>query len=180
MTATPKRTLLGQGKYLRLVREDRWEYIERCLASGVVVLVPVDDAGNLILVEQYRWPVRTHCVELPAGLVGDEAGQEGEGLETAARRELLEETGYEARNLRLVATAAPTAGACSEIVSIYLATGLVRRHAGGGDATENLKVHAVPLATVPAWLAAQQAAGKVIDLKVYAGLYFAAGRAAAQ
>ena len=53
---------------------------------------------------RHRWPVRTHCIELPAGLVGDVAGQEGEALEVAARRELLEETGYEAGGITLVAT----------------------------------------------------------------------------
>jgi ADP-ribose pyrophosphatase len=111
-------------------------------------------------------------IELPAGLVGDIAGEEDERLETAAGRELLEETGYRASRLELLTSGPPSAGMASEIVAFFLASGLVKVHDGGGDEAEDITVHAVPLAGVENWLDQQAAAGLLIDPKIYAGLYF--------
>ena len=91
----------------------------------------------------------------------------------AARRELLEETGYEARLMRALTCGPPSAGMSSEIVTFLLATGLSRTGRGGGDPTEEIEVHAVPLAEVPAWLEQRSDNGALVDPKVYAGLYFA-------
>src|SRR5580704_13589060 len=94
-SSDPKRTLF-EGKHIRMVARGDWEYAERKNVTGIVAIIAVTAEGKLLLVEQYRPPLGKTVIELPAGLAGDIAGQEGEAMVTAARRELLEETGYEA------------------------------------------------------------------------------------
>ena len=98
---------------------------------------------------------------------------ENEALTIAAQRELLEETGYEAARWTLVVHGPPSAGMSDECVAVFLAEGLTRVHAGGGDDTENITVHAVPVSDAVQWLQAAANQGKMIDPKVYAGLFFA-------
>lgn len=167
------RRVLAEGKHLRLVQDGRWEYAERTKAKGAVVIVAVTDDGRLLLAEQFRVPVGRRVVELPAGLVGDVEDEEAEELEAAARRELLEETGYEAAMMRVVAVGPPTSGLATEIVAFIVATQLRQVAAGGGDDSENIEVHAIELARVHNWLEEQAKRDVLIDPKVYAGLYFA-------
>jgi ADP-ribose pyrophosphatase len=67
---------------------------------------------------------------------------------------------------------APSAGLCDEQITFFNATGLKRVGPGGGDDTEDITVHAVSLAAVPTWLAERQQTGAVIDVKIFAALYF--------
>jgi len=173
MTDKPARQILAIGKFLQLVRVGHWEYAERTNSPGAVVIVPLTDDSRLVLIEQYRIPVNARVVELPAGLMGDSAHDRGETSESAAHRELLEETGYEARELRLLTSGPPSAGMSSEVVTFLLASGLSRTGRGGGVHTEQIEVHAVPLDDVPRWLLERRQAGTLVDPKVYAGLYFA-------
>jgi ADP-ribose pyrophosphatase len=166
--------VLAEGQHLRLVRRDRWEYAERIRGTGIVVIVAVTDDGRLLLTEQHRIPVGRPVIELPAGLAGDRAEDAGEDLETAARRELLEETGYEAEAFERLTEGPPSAGLSSEVVTFLRATRPRKVGAGGGDAHEAITVHAVPLGEVPGWLDAVVRRGCLVDPKVYAGLYFAA------
>jgi ADP-ribose pyrophosphatase len=166
--------VLGAGRFLRLVRRHGWEMVERVRVREIVVVVAVTPEGELLLVEQYREAVRGSVIELPAGLVGDEDGREGEPLEEAARRELLEETGWECAALERLSAGPPSAGLSSEVVTLLRASGLRRLHAGGGSGDERITVHAVPLAEAPVWLRAREAAGTLVDPKVWAGLWFAA------
>jgi ADP-ribose pyrophosphatase len=161
---------VGQGKFLRLVSEGGWEFAERNNASGVVVIVPFTQQGELIFVEQYRPPLKSNCIEFPAGLAGDSADAPGESLLTAARRELIEETGYEADEFEFLASAAPTAGLTSEVMSYFVARGLRRVGAGGGVGNEQITMHLVPLGDVRTWLA-EQSQRLVISATVYSGLY---------
>jgi ADP-ribose pyrophosphatase len=163
--------VLGEGRHLRLVRRRGWEYAERTNAVAVVVIVAITPEGRLLLTEQHREPVGRPVIELPAGLVGDRPGEADEDLATAARRELREETGYEAGELRPLAAGPPSAGLSSEIVTFLLAADLRRVGAGGGDEHEAIMVHAVPLAAVTDWLAGHTRAGRLVDPKVYAGLH---------
>jgi ADP-ribose diphosphatase len=165
--------VVADGKHIALVQRGRWEFARRKGVCGIVGIVAVTDEGKLVLVEQDRPPVNARVIELPAGLAGDAKGHEGEDLEVAARRELLEETGYAARRIERVAAGVPSAGMTDEVITLFLATGLTRSGAGEGDGEEDITLHEVPLADVEPWLRRQESAGKLIDLKVYAGLYFA-------
>ena len=169
--------ILHQGKYLRMVRQGTWEYSERVGSTGIVALVPITDAGEIVLVEQYRVPTAAYVIEIPAGLIGDKAGQEDESLELGAARELEEETGFKAGKLTRLMEGPSSAGSSNSVITFFLATDLVRTGPGGGDEHEDIAVHVVPLKGIDAWLQAQAKAGKVLDPKIFAGLYFASRRA---
>ncbi len=168
--------ILAETRFLRLVDRDGWAYVERPNCRGVVMIVPLTPDGRLVFVEQHRIPVSAQAIELPAGLIGDEPGHEDEDPVSSARRELMEETGYEARELELVSSSATSPGMANEVVHFVLAWDLVRVGRGGGVAGEKIVVHEVPLGDVEAWLREQERAGRVIAAKVYAGLYFARQR----
>jgi len=167
-----EKQIVWQGKFLQVAMRGTYECVERRGISGIVGIIAVTEDGRLILVEQFRPPVQANVIELPAGLAGDDAGGEGESLETAARRELFEETGYVARTMKAVAHGAASAGLSDEIITLMLAENVTRTGPGGGDEHERITVHEVPLPTLKEWLRQQQAAGKVIDVKVYSALAF--------
>ena len=161
-------TSIAETKYVRLVERGGWSYVERVNASGVVCIVACTNDGKILLVEQYRPPVGRNVIELPAGLAGDLSDQQDEAFEEAAQRELLEETGYRAKQLARTAVVASSAGLTDEVVTMFVATGLEQVGPGGGDEGEEIKLHEVPLAEVNEWLARAQDAGRL----VYAGLHF--------
>lgn len=171
MNPLPK-TILHTGKFLALIREGHWEYADRTRASGAVMIVAVTPEQKLLLVEQYRIPVHSRTMELPAGIVGDEPGNGDEANLTAAKRELEEETGYSADHLEELTTGPSGGGAISERVTLVRATQLRRVGQGGGVAHEDIVVHEVPLTEVAHWLEAKSKSGVLVDPKVYAGLYF--------
>ena len=111
-----RKKTLGAGKRLRLVSEGGWEFVERVGSSGVVSIVAVTDAGELVLTEQVRRSVGGPVIDLPAGLVGDEKGAHDESFLAAARRELLEETGFAARRFVLLGESPTSPGLTSETV----------------------------------------------------------------
>ncbi|QOV88564.1 NUDIX hydrolase [Humisphaera borealis] len=170
-------TTLFEGKFISVVKTGNWEFVRRRNLSGIVGIVAVTADDKLILIEQFRPPVGKFVIELPAGLAGDIAGSESEDLSVAARRELLEETGYEAKTMKLLGAGAASAGLSDEIITMFLAKGLKKTGTGEGDGHEQITTHEIPLVRVEAWLKKQVKAGKLIDLKVYGGLHFAnAGR----
>ena len=166
---SPAPRVVAAGKYLSFIDDAGWEYVTRPNISGIVVLVVITPARELVLVEQYRPAVQRRVVELPAGLVGDVS--KTESLATAAHRELVEETGFEAREMVELAEGPVAVGVSDELVTFFEARGLTRVGAGGGDETEDIAVHVVPLPTLTAFLAERRAAGLVVDPKIYAGLY---------
>jgi ADP-ribose pyrophosphatase len=166
--------VLAQGKFLRLVDEDGWEYVERSGTTGVVVIVAVTAEQRLLLVEQLRPAVHRRVIELPAGLAGDTAAASDESLVAAARRELIEETGYHAGELRRLAEGPVAVGLASEVVTFFHATGLRRVGPGGGDASEDIVVHEIALDGLRAWLAEKEGEGMAVDPKLFAGLYLIA------
>ena len=74
---------LFRGKFLELVKEGRWEYVRRVNANGAVMVIAVTEEGELLLVEEYRFPLHALTIGLPAGLSGD--GGEESTLESARR-----------------------------------------------------------------------------------------------
>lgn len=160
------------GRFLGMRERRGWEYTYRTNASGVVVMVPVTDDGHLVLVEQYRIPVESRVLELPAGLAGD-AGDMNEAFELAAQRELIEETGFKATHLEELMTSPSSSGLTNEMVTIFYASGLQKVGPGGGDGNEDITVHLVPLADAVSWLDEKRLAGFMIDPKIYAGLFWA-------
>ena len=173
MKAKATDRILAETKYLRLIDRDGWYFVERPTGSGVVVLVATTDDGKLILVEQHRPALDRTIIELPAGLVGDEVGFESEVAESAARRELWEETGYQAASVTPIVTGATAPGISSEELMFFRATGLEKTGPGGGVPGEEITVIEVPLEEVDAWLRARIHAGATVAVKVWAGLWFA-------
>jgi len=168
--------IVAETRFLRMVERAGWFFVERPNSKGVVTIIPRGAERRLIFVEQFRPPLDRNVIEFPAGLMGDEAGHENEDPVTAARRELIEETGYQANDLELVASTATSPGMANELVHFVLAWNLVRVGAGGGVESENIVVHEVPMADARAWLREQERKGLVIAAKVFAGLYFAGER----
>jgi ADP-ribose pyrophosphatase len=168
--------ILVQTHYLRMVERDGWFFVERPNCTGVVTVMPLTHERCLIFVEQFRPPLGRRVIEFPAGLMGDELGQEKESPVSAAQRELLEETGYEARDLEVVSSSATSPGLANELVHFVLAWNLDRVGAGGGIANEEIVVHEVPIEMAREWLSKREKEGLVIAAKVYAGLYFAGER----
>lgn len=152
-----------QGKFITVRKEGVWEYVGRANNIHAAVILAVDD-GHVILVEQYRVPLKANTLELPAGLIGDETA--GEGIEDAAARELEEETGYAAAHIEVIGEFASSPGMVSETFTLVRAHGLTKVSAGGGVADENITVHRVLLDDVPAFVASKRAEGLVMDVKL--------------
>ena len=157
--------VVWQGRYVTAKTRGRWEYVSRARDIGAAVILAIDD-GHVLLVEQYRVPLGRNCLELPAGLIGDEPGAEGEDDLSAAGRELEEETGYRAGRLEDMGTFYSSPGMVSESFTLVRASDLTRIHDGGGVAGENITVHRVPLDTLPRFIAAKRAEGCGVDVRM--------------
>jgi len=173
MQPNEPRRVLAEGQFTRLVAKDGWEWVERINTSGAVVVVAVTADRRVVLVEQYRIPLGRRVVELPAGLAGDVPGSAHEELAEAARRELLEETGYQADELEYLIEGPSSAGLADEVYAMFLARNARQVAPGGGDEAEQIQVHVVPMDEADRWLDERRAEGRMVDPKVYAGLYFA-------
>ena len=164
--------LMAEGKHLRLLRRGHWEFVERTNAVKAVVVVAVTKDQELLVVEQFRPPVGCAVLELPAGLVGDIQGEDPHDFEEAARRELLEETGYVPLALEVLTQGPISPGLSNEYIILVRALDLEKVSEGGGVENEQILVHHVPLGEVSLWMEKQLKLGKMVDPKLYAGLYF--------
>ena len=170
-TASEDVELLYEGQWLRLVRRGRWESCERThggdgLAVLVIAVTPNDE---VLFVDQYRVPLGARTIEMPAGLVGDDHSEDT--LESAARRELIEETGWEAGRVDVLLVGPTSSGMSNERIAFARALDLRRVGDGGGVGDESIIVHAVPRAQAPAWLMQKHREGYELDLKLWAGLW---------
>ena len=155
--------IVWQGRFIAAKRNGEWEYVSRTRGVSACVILAIH-AGEVVLVEQYRVPLGAMCLELPAGLIGDD--EEGEAVETAAIRELEEETGYRAERMVDLGRFHASPGMSSEGFTLLRAEGLTRVGEGGGVAGEDIIVHHVPVAQVPAFAAAKRAEGCAMDVKL--------------
>jgi ADP-ribose pyrophosphatase len=154
------------GKYITTKVRGTWEYVSRSRGIRAAVILAVDPENRVILVEQYRVPLGRICVELPAGLIGDHDHLAGEDDLVAAARELEEETGYHAGRMEVIGEFWSSPGMVSESYTLIRAHDLVKVSEGGGTEGENITVHRVPLAELPAFVAGRRALGDAIDTKL--------------
>ena len=164
---------LFETRWLGLYRIGHWDFVRRPASDCCVGILPLTPDGEVVLIEQFRIPIQRRVIEIPAGLVGDEPEFRGESLAETAARELLEETGYRAAEIRPLLASPTSAGMTSEFTHFFLATGLTRENEGGGVSGESITIHHVPIRQLRAWLAARQDDGCVIDFKIHAALWLA-------
>jgi ADP-ribose pyrophosphatase len=155
--------VVWEGRFIAAKRRGKWEYVSRTRGVSAAVIIAIDE-GEAILVEQFRVPLGCHCIELPAGLVGD--GEEGEEVAAAALRELEEETGYRAEHMVDLGRFYASPGMSSEGFTLLRAEGLTKVGDGGGVAGEDIQVHRVRLDQVPDFVAAKRAEGVAVDAKL--------------
>ncbi|MFA6219485.1 MAG: NUDIX hydrolase [Erythrobacter sp.] len=155
--------IVWQGKFLTTCKRGRWEYVTRPRGIRAAVVIAVED-GQVLLVEQYRVPMGANCLELPAGLIGDET--EGEAPLAAAARELEEETGYRAARMENCGDFYSSPGLLGESFTLVRATGLMKVSEGGGTEGENITVHRVALDRLRDFIAAKRKQGCGIDVRM--------------
>ena len=154
-----------EGKKVVVRERDGWEFVERKKGKSAAVVVARKDDGKIVLVGQYRRPVDAQVIDFAAGLIGDEGNDDAE---KTARKELEEETGYRCKNLQRLTTAPTSPGITSETVTFFLATELER----AGAAEAEITVYEIAEEKIVEWLRARESEGVLIDVKVWAGLYF--------
>ena len=155
--------IVWQGRFITAKTRGKWEYVSRSRGISAAVILAVHD-GAVVLVEQFRVPLGRNCLELPAGLIGDD--MHGEAPELAAARELEEETGFRAERIENLGEFYSSPGMVSESFHLMRAHGLERVHDGGGVEGENITVHVVPLTELDAFIASKRAEGCGMDVKL--------------
>jgi ADP-ribose pyrophosphatase len=155
--------IVWQGKYITVKTKGHWEYVSRARGIKAAVILAVE-GDHILLVEQYRVPLGRNCLELPAGLIGDET--ENEAIEEAASRELEEETGYRAERIEIIGDFYSSPGMVSESFYFVKAHGLTKVSEGGGVAGENITVHRVALSGLSGFIAAKRREGCAMDVKL--------------
>lgn len=154
-----------QGKFITTKTRGRWEYVARARGIRAAAIIAIDD-GHVILVEQYRVPLGKICLEIPAGLIGDDEGKAGEAAEDAAKRELEEETGYRAERMENLGEFYSSPGMVSESFTLLRAQGLTKVSEGGGTASEDITVHRVKLSELSQFVAEWRAKGHGVDVRI--------------
>jgi ADP-ribose pyrophosphatase len=160
---------MWEGKFVRALRRGKWEYASRARDIGAVVILAEHD-GKVILVDQPRVAPDCRCIELPAGLVGDE--DPNATVESTAIKELEQETGFTAERIERLGEFYASPGMLSEGFTLVRAHGLSKVGEGGGDENEDIKVHLVPRAEIPNFLEQKRAEGFGMDAKLLLLLNF--------
>lgn len=155
--------IVWQGKFVTAKRKGKWEFVSRSRGMKAAVILAVED-GHVLLVEQYRVPLGRNCIELPAGLIGDET--EGEDPLEAAGRELEEETGYRAAKLESLGEYYSSPGMVSESFTLVRASSLTKISEGGGTDGEDITVHRVALSALQSFLNTKRAEGMGVDVRL--------------
>src|SRR5689334_8469191 len=159
----PPAQVMWAGKYVRALKRDKWEYASRTNNINAVVILAEHD-GKVILVDQPRVPPDCRCVELPAGLVGDE--DRSAAAESTAIKELEEETGFTAERVERLGEFYASPGMLSESFTLVRAHGVRKIGEGGGDENEDINVHLVPRAEILNFIEQKRAEGFGVDVKL--------------
>lgn len=162
--------ILLEGKHLRFLRRSGWEYVEHRTAPEAAMVVALTPQNAIVLTEELRPALNAWVIALPSGLIGDEGPEDAAD---AARRELAEETGHEAREFRRLFRGPGSAGQSSELVTFFLATDARATRAQAAHDRGKIRVHVVPIAELPEWARRREGEGAVVDPKIWAGLYLA-------
>jgi len=133
---------------------------------GAAVIVPLTDAGEILMVRQYRYAVGEVLLELPAGTL-----ERGEDPLACARRELAEEVGADAAHWEPLAVLYPSPGVMTEVMHLFLAQGLTEGRPTGTP-EEDLAMERLSLAEA----LDRVRRGEIRDAKSVAGLLLAAER----
>lgn len=159
-----------RGKWIEMINDDGWEYHNYVRGSSSVIIPSMTIDGKYIFVEQYRKPLQSACIEWAAGIVGDE--NENESVLDAAKRELLEETGFvSTMNTQFIdMPMAASPGASSAKVYFVLCPLCKKVADGGGIDNEDIIIHIIEKNEVVEWLEEQAYEGKCVDSKVYTGI----------
>jgi ADP-ribose pyrophosphatase len=136
------------------------EYITH---PGAVVILALLDNGNLLFERQFRYPLRRVFLELPAGKI-----DQGERIQVTAQRELLEETGYSAREWSHLGVMHPCIGYSDERIEIFVARGL--RHTGSNNLDHNEFLDVLEMSPVDAKRAVWD--GEITDAKTITALFW--------
>jgi len=151
------------GKYISALKRGRWEYVSRTGSTNAVVIL-AEHGGKVILIEQYRVPVGGRCLELPAGLVGDEDVHAT--VEGTAVKELEEETGFTADRIEHLGQFHSSPGMVAESFTLVRAHGIRKVGEGGGNEHEDITVHLVARGDIPAFIQSRRDAGTAVDVKL--------------
>jgi len=158
--------IVWQGKFITARKKGRWEYVSRARGIRAAVILAIDEDDHVLLVEQYRVPLGKRCIELPAGLIGDDDGSEDEQPVAAAARELEEETGYRADRIEPIGEFWSSPGMVSESFTLVRAHGLTKVSEGGGTQSEDITVHRVPISGLAAAIDGWRAKDYAIDVRM--------------
>ena len=157
------------GKYIRAVKRGQWEYVSRTNDIRAVAIL-AEFEGKVILIDQPRVATGGRCLELPAGLIGDQDAKAT--VESTAVKELQEETGFTAERIERLGDFHASPGMLSEGFTLVRAHGLRRIGAGGGDENEDIAVHLVPRDEIPSFVEEKRSEGFSIDVKLLIFLNF--------
>jgi NTP pyrophosphohydrolases including oxidative damage repair enzymes len=159
----PPVEVMWEGRFVRALRRGKWEYASRARNIGAVVIL-AEYEGKVILVEQPRVAPDCRCIELPAGLVGDH--DPSATVEATAIKELEEETGYTASRVERLGEFYASPGMLSEAFTVVRAHDVRKVGDGGGDESEDIKVHLVTRADISNFIEQKRAEGLGMDAKL--------------
>ena len=166
MTEIEPEQICWQGKFITARTRGKWEYVTRARGIRAAVILAIDEEDHVLLVEQFRVPLGKACLELPAGLIGDDDSSPDEDPTAAAARELEEETGYRADHIEVIGEFYSSPGMVSESFTLVRAHGLTKVSEGGGTDSEDITVHHVALSHLPQFVEMARSRGLGIDVRL--------------